>query len=229
MMLLKHDTGIHIALQVQSATTTEQLQALLNGDDYTFRFHCGYTKPSTLVSLDDKEEFARSIWLHFVLFQPHAELEQLRKGPYQTLQFELLACAHPKEVWGILAASTVFDVTPQHLCDSFVVHYSDNGSNNRNKEEAVIFFWFEYVSECAARHDVTVQEIVKFMSGSSKIPATGFDTTPKIRFTDSDRLPTVSTCEMSITFPRGMGLLSYEEFKDKMDFCILGSYGFGVV
>lgn len=182
-----------------------------------------------MISLDEKDELIRSIWLHFVLFHPHAELEQLRKGIYQTLQFELLICTHPSEMWGVLATSTVFNVSAQQLCDSVAIHYSENGSNNRTKEEAVMFFFIEYVSECADREDVTVQEIMKFMSGSSKIPATGFDTTPKIRFIDADRLPTVSTCDISITFPRGMGLLSYEAFKAKMGFCILGSHGFGVV
>ena len=120
----------------------------------------------------------------------------------------------------------MFDVTPKYLCDSFAVQYSDNGSNNRTKEEAIVFYWYEYVSEC---DNVSVGDILKFLSGSSRIPATGFDTTPKIRFTDEDRLPTVSTCDMSITFPRKMGLLNFEEFKSKLDFCILGSYGFGVV
>ena len=214
---------------MQSATTTEQLQTLLNRDDFSFRFHCGYAKPATQVSLEDKDELIRCIWLHFVLFHPHAELEQLRKGLYQTLQFELLVCTHPNVVWGVLAASTVFNVTPEYLCSVFEVEYSEKGSNNRPKEEAVIFFWFEYVTESADRKDVTVEEILKFVSGSAKIPATGFDTTPRIYFTDADLLPTVSTCDMSITFPRGMGCIEYEDFRGKKDFCILGSHGFGVV
>lgn len=44
--------------------------------------------------------------------------------------------------------STVFDITTEYLCDSFVVYYSDNGSNNRTKEEATVFHWYEYVPEC---------------------------------------------------------------------------------
>lgn len=126
---------------MQSASTVEELQTLLNEDDFNFRFHCGYTKPTTIVSLADREELVRSVWLHFVLFQPHAELQQLQKGMYRTLQFELLACMHPKEVWGLLAASTAFDVTPQYICDEVVVHYSDNGSNKRTMEEAIVFYW----------------------------------------------------------------------------------------
>ena len=117
------------------------------------------------MSLEDKDELIRCIWLHFVLFHPHAELEQLRKGLYQTLQFELLVCTHPNVVWGVLAASTVFNVTPEYLCSVFEVEYYEKGSNNRPKEEAVIFFWFEYITESADRKDVTVEEILKFVSG----------------------------------------------------------------
>ena len=51
-----------------------------------------------------------------------------------------------------------------------------------------------------------VGEIWKFMSGSSRIPATGFDTTPKVRFNDKDCLPPVSTCD---------------KLKSKLDFWIL--------
>ena len=48
-----------------------------------------------------------------------------------------------------------------------------------------------------------MKEILKFFTGSSKIPATGFDGTPKIYFCNEDRLPSVSTCDLSITFPFG--------------------------
>ena len=69
-----------------------------------------------------------------------------------------------------------------------------------------------------------------FFSGSAKVPAAGFDQVPKIRFSDEiDRLPWASTCDLSITFPRVMGLLSEDEFRQKLDMCILGSFGFGIV
>ena len=128
---------------MQSASTAEELQTLLNRDDFNFRFHCGYTKPTALISLADKEELVRSIWLHCMLFHPHAEL-QLQKSLNQTLQFDILVCMHPTEVWGVLAASTAFDVTSRYLCDEVAVQYSDNGSNKCTKEEAIVFFWYEY-------------------------------------------------------------------------------------
>lgn len=85
------------------------------------------------------------MWLHFVLFQPHAELVQIRKSLYNTLQFEILIIQYPKEMRAILAASDLFDLTAKDLCDAFVVKYSPNGSNRRTKEEAIIYYWFENV------------------------------------------------------------------------------------
>ncbi len=78
------------------------------------------------------------------------------------------------------------------------------------------------------RNDVTLPHILQFLTGSSKIPAAGFSKDPMIRFTnDQDRLPFVSTCDIAITFPRCMGHLRVDEFRERMDFCILGSVGFG--
>ena len=198
-------------------------------DEYGFRYQCGYAKPATLMTLEDKDCIVRAVWLHYVLYHPHAELEQLRRGLYSTLQFKHLIQSHPKELWGLLATSTVFNVTPKFLCNEFAIQYSPNGSNSRTKEEALVLLFFEYITDCDKRQDVTVGDILKFISGSEKIPATGFDSIPKIGFTDDDRLPTASTCDLSITFSRRMATLDYDEFKNKMDFCIHGSHVFGIV
>ena len=53
------------------------------------------------------------------------------------------------DVWWLLASSSAFNVGVEHLSDAFAVTYSDNGSNNRTKEEAIVYFWYEYISECS--------------------------------------------------------------------------------
>ena len=128
--------------------TTEQFQSLLSDNAFHFRFACGYTKPTHQIQLNDKEEFAHSIWLHHVLFRPYAELEQLWKGFQETLQIQLLVCVPGEEVRALLAYSTLFNVTLGYLQDAFAIQYSDNGSNKRTQEEAIEFHWFEYISNC---------------------------------------------------------------------------------
>ena len=150
-------------------------------------------------------------------------------------------------------ASDAFEITPDYLIESFVIIYSENGSNNRTKEEAVVFLLFDYISDCKGidvskilhkifnfklflflhltdRKDVSLSLFLKFFTGAAMLPACGFSADPKICFTsDESRLPLASTCDLSITFPRSMGLLSENEFKTKLDFCILGSAGFDQV
>ena len=72
--------------------------------------------------------------------------------------------------------------------------------------------WCEYVTECAGRGDISFSMVLNFISGASKLLASGFDVYPSVRFTDLDVLPYVSTCDLSLTFPRSYSLLPYQEF-----------------
>ena len=92
-----------------------------------------------MVTLKDKEVLIRCIWLHFVLYSPLAELKQLQKGLFETFQFKHLVDNYAKEVWRLLAASNMYEIIPKFLCNSFVVEYSFNGSNNRTQEENIVF------------------------------------------------------------------------------------------
>lgn len=123
-----------------------------------------------------------------------------------------------------MVGSTTFDVTPEYILDCFMIRYSDQGSNGRTREEAIIMHWTDYVMEC---EDVSITDILHFVSGATKLPATGFTTMPSIHFSDVDAFPFSSTCDVSITIPRSFGLLSYAEFKSRMDMSILDSFGFG--
>ena len=162
------------------ASTIEEFKDLLKHKEFDFHFQCGYQKLTPSVTLEDKEMLIRCVWLHFVLYSLLAELKQLQKGLLETLQFKHLVDNYTKEVWGLLAASNMYEITSKFLCDSFVVQYSFNGSNNRIQEESIVFSWYEYISDCADRDDIRVGDVLYFLTGSSKVPATGFDSTPKL-------------------------------------------------
>lgn len=66
-------------------------------------------------------------------------------------------------------------------------------------------------------------DVLQFLTGARKIPASGFGTTLKIDFTNTIRLPTASTCDCSITFSRSWGIMDEDSFKKKMSECILNS------
>ena len=121
-------------------------------NELELRFECGYSKLSSQITLSDLEKIVKNIWLQYVYFSPHAELIQLRKGLRETLQLETLISVYHKEVYklyGFLVASSSFEVTPDFLTDSFVIHYSELGGNKQIKEEGIILDWCEYVTVCA--------------------------------------------------------------------------------
>ena len=96
--------------------------------------------------IDDKDPFIKAIWLHYAYFLPHAELQQ-------TVQMALLVCLHPDEIRALLVASSLYDVKASFFHDHFVVQYSEQGSNGRTAEEAVMLNWAEYINECASGTD----------------------------------------------------------------------------
>ena len=52
-------------IQVESTSTSEELSSVLNGNDEIL-FRNGYSKPTASVSLSDKEEILKTVWLHYV-------------------------------------------------------------------------------------------------------------------------------------------------------------------
>ena len=135
---------------MQGVATTEDLKDLLSKPEYQFIYDYGYSKPAVSHSIKDRENLIRSIGLYYVFSQPHAALEQLRAGFCETLQVELITCTHPNKLHGILVASDAFDPTESDLIDDVMIKYSEEGSNNKKKEENLILFWSEFITSCAA-------------------------------------------------------------------------------
>ena len=70
--------------------------------------------------------------------------------------------------------------------------------------------WYDYITDCAESNDIRLADILKFISGSSKISASGFGSLPKM----FQCLPFVSKCDIVIAFPRQMGCLSIDQLKE---------------
>lgn len=122
--------AVYAYVQVQAATTTEELLRIVNSEDFDFRFRCGFSKPACNINISHKDELVKTIWIHYVFFAQHAELEQLRKGFRETLQMELPICLCPDEVYSLLVASAAFEVSTSFFLDDFIVKYSDKDRIN---------------------------------------------------------------------------------------------------
>ena len=67
---------------------------------------------------------------------------------------ERLVCLYPDEIRALLVTSSLYDVKASFFHDHFVVQYSEQGSNGRTAEEAVMLNWAEYINDCASGTDV---------------------------------------------------------------------------
>ena len=52
---------------------------------------------------------------------------------------ELITCTHPNKLHGILVISDAFDPTESDLIDYVMIKYSEEGSNNKKKENLILF------------------------------------------------------------------------------------------
>ena len=76
---------------------------------------------------------------------------------------------------------------------------------------------------------VSLSDILMFFTGARKSPGTGLDNYPSIKFCNEEMLPRASTCECSITFFCLASSSSEAKFKEMMNDCVLGPYGYGQV
>ncbi len=66
-----------VVFQLQKCDTTEELQKMLQSENFQFIFECGYSKLISSVDITCKEEIIKCIWLHYAFFAIHAEVQQL--------------------------------------------------------------------------------------------------------------------------------------------------------
>ncbi len=159
-------------------------------------------------NVDIANQFFGSIWktrkISLIVFgslclvQVHAELDQLRKGLFETLQFELLTISQV-----LLRQRTL----KWHLllCDFISIDYCV--LTIAPIEEAIMYNWNEYIFGLWSFWN----RPAKYAWRMLWVPATGFPKTSTIRFTDVDCLPTVSTCDVSLMFPRKMAVRTISE------------------
>ena len=124
--------------QIESTTTTEQIQQMLSSEEFlTLCFECGYTKPWTRVSIEDKEDVIRIIALDHLVYRVHAEIDQLAEGLQIAGVLQALK-SNPNECSALFSGGKV-QLTAMALAELLDPLYSDYGSNKRDVEESIMF------------------------------------------------------------------------------------------
>ncbi|KAF3835798.1 hypothetical protein F7725_017110 [Dissostichus mawsoni] len=115
----------------------------------------------------------------------------------------------------------------------FIIQLSPEGSNKRTAEERVVTYWRDYLQDAEEEEGPTkVQKILAFATGASVVPPIGFSPTPSVEFIHNGEddfastplFPIANTCVNCIRLPLHV---SYGVFKDKFDFALGNTYGFG--
>uniref|UniRef100_A0A8C9XP20 HECT domain-containing protein n=1 Tax=Sander lucioperca TaxID=283035 RepID=A0A8C9XP20_SANLU len=142
-------------------------------------------------------------------------LDQIRRHPDS---FRPLFCYEPNTL------------TANQVDDLFSIRLSPEGSNKRAAEEMVVTFWRDYLQD-AEEGPSKLEKILAFTTGASVVPPIGFSPTPSVQFIhkgddgfSTSMFPLANTCVNCINLPLHV---SYQLFKEKFDFALGNTYGFG--
>ncbi|XP_074535571.1 G2/M phase-specific E3 ubiquitin-protein ligase-like [Halichoeres trimaculatus] len=145
-------------------------------------------------------------------------LEKIQKHPDS---FRPLFCYEPTTL------------TADQLDDLFTIRLSPEGSNKRVVEEVVIPFWRDYLQDAEGKEGPSkLQKILAFATGASVVLPICFSPSPSVEFiykgdddfSSTPLFPMANTCVNCIRLPLHV---SYQLFKEKFDFALGNTYGFG--
>ena len=121
---------------------------VLSTGDYAFIYECGYSKPTSSITMETRHEFVKCIILHYCTFSCYAESNQLKSGLVGVLGMDEIAKNYPVELWSLLASDRSAKITAQYLQDLFEVIYHPLGHNNWPSEERSIMFLYIFCAVC---------------------------------------------------------------------------------
>ena len=117
---------------------------MLGSDEYDFRYDLGITKAAHEVRIVDREKIVTSMALHYGVLVVKAELDQILCGISSTLNALTLIRDN-----GVMRQLFVFKVRPpptaDNLFDTLPAKFSESGSNAREKEEATMMLWWDFL------------------------------------------------------------------------------------
>ncbi|XP_016376062.1 G2/M phase-specific E3 ubiquitin-protein ligase-like [Sinocyclocheilus rhinocerous] len=136
------------------------------------------------------------------------------------------------ETFAPLFTHTTKKLSRNDIRGLFDIKWSPQGSNKRDQEEDTIFLWEWWLMSIENNElDVTLEDILIFVTGADSVPTLGFPHNCEIQFYDqepeSQRVPYSSTCALILYLPRS--ITEEVVFKDFMQMAIKGSVGFGKV
>lgn len=176
----------------------------------------GYSKVYTS-DIRSKDEIAQCLLKQAFVFSVHAEVEQFWHGLNSVGGLGHLLIGSSK-LFGTVLGDGRAKLNANVFKQLYNIVFSDQGSNQKDKdlEEVLI-------------QELTLEDLLVFITRADAIPPLGFDYPLVIAFYDMDansrRLPWSSTCSLTLNHPRGFE--DAQQFNALISNALLNCYGFG--
>ncbi|XP_076115254.1 uncharacterized protein LOC143083024 isoform X2 [Mytilus galloprovincialis] len=114
-----------------------------------------------------------------------------------------------------------------------VTKYGESRSNERRQSEQLAQNFESFVYDCEEGKcwhlgkKITLEDLMKFITGCSTVPPGGFDCKFTLNFTKDTCYPSVSACTFDLKLP--LNLTSFPKFKEVMMESIISGSGFGMI
>ena len=118
---------------------------MLDSDDYDFRYDCGVRQPTTMMTINDRDDIVSALAMQTV-FSIKAEMDQMIAG-LNDYGLGELARNNSEVLRQLFVHYRQLPLTSDTLYDMFAPQLSSSGSNIRNEEEAALMHWVYYTRD----------------------------------------------------------------------------------
>ncbi|XP_076141258.1 uncharacterized protein LOC143123864 isoform X2 [Alosa pseudoharengus] len=213
--------------RVSESTTLEELESS-KAPLLDFLANAGCLRP--MRSVRDKDLLVHDIVMFQVIHRVQGPFQRFREG-LKTLGVLNLLQQYP-DSFRPLFSFQPSPMTWEFMEDLFEIRRSTEGSNKWTAEDPVVSFWRDYLLDSYQEDGPKkLQKILAFATGATMVPPVGFSPCPSVEFihngadcTSTPMFPTANTCINTIRLPLHD---SYKQFKEKFDFALANTYGFG--
>ena len=144
-------------IQIQASPSDGELQDILCEDKFAFVAESGFIKPAMKVTKADIPAIIKAAFLEHIVFKTTQEISQFIQG-LETLQIATLLRRHPRCLRKLFVNDpSEARVTAQYLSRLLSPVLSPHGHNQREKEEAVLLAWSDYIQDMEGM-DVNARE-----------------------------------------------------------------------
>ena len=120
------------------------MRKLLDSEEFYFRYDIGIATPSNIIELKDSMNIIKLCSSHFTIHAIKSELDQLCDG-LSTMGVLRLLKANNTVFHPLFLSRKPTSLTADQMINMFVTRFSPQGSNIREKEEAVSMKWIQYL------------------------------------------------------------------------------------